>query len=67
MTTVTAKIVKRYTEYYVTLAKLKRIGKYEQAHEVLEVLDVLEEVLINYCGLGHDKMAEIRYLAAKEV
>ena len=66
MTKVTSKIAERYAAYYATMIKLNRTSKHEQAYEVCKVLEVLEEVLMNDCGVDHDKMAEIRYMASKK-
>ena len=66
MTKVTSKICERYVDYYATFTTLNRKGEYDKAYNLIKVLDVLEEVLMNVCGVSHDKMAELRYMASKK-
>lgn len=62
----TKKILERYAAYYRSWYKLNINSFYEEANKLFLVLDTLEEVLLNDCGVTHDKLAEIRYLATKD-
>ena len=60
------KIIERYAAYYTMWHKLIFKSNYEEANRLFMVLETLEEVLLNDCGITHDTLAEIRYLASKD-
>ena len=66
MTKVTSKIVDRYVSYYKGYIKFKRNFNYKEANAYLSILEILEEVLLNDCGITYDKLVDIRYSSINE-
>lgn len=66
MTKVTSEIVNRYVSYCKAYDASICESDYEYVISYYARLELLEEILINDCGITREKLVEIKYLTSKE-
>ena len=66
MDSVTLKIIKRYSDCYKRFYNYKNLTNCEEVMALNIVLEILETVLINDCGIEYDTLAEVISQANKE-
>lgn len=67
MDSVTFKIIKRYSDCCKRFYKHKNLTNCEEVMGLNIVLEILESVLVNECGIEYDTIAELISQANKEV
>lgn len=63
---VTLKIIKRYSDCHKRFNNYKNLTNCEEVISLYIVLEILETVLMNDCGIEYDTLAEIISQANKE-
>ena len=59
MDSATLKIIKRYSDCYKRFNNYKNLTNCEEVMALNIVLEILESVLMNDCGIAYDTLAEV--------